>query len=522
MQELRARLFIIMGVALLAALCLQAFGDLRNIEVGGEIHIRGRYWHNVYENGIQGPAAVRIPPFFLPGRAIGPFGAAGRYDFDDRGNNLDFVEMRTRLSVDAELDRQVRAFIELESYDNWGEDFRSDHITGLDARAGTGDDVEIYQGFIEADNMYDLPLRLRIGRQELKMGKGWLVDDITTAVIGRSFDAVRLTYHPDDWTLDVWASKLAERFQMEEDGDVDFYGAYATYSGMEALSVSAYWMLIRDGRSLNDTNFNFLGEALENWFGVDDYDVTNMHTIGLRAFGNYNAFDYDLELAYQFGDAGQVGAGFKPFLYGDDGAKFDSLAADLEIGYRFDMWGSPRVYLGGAYFEGEDNRKLDFWDWINPFDRPQASVSFNRMFPGAPYSAVLEIGQDMSNFWQVRGGVALKPTEQTTASLRIAYFEIDEAFDWPLYWSVGRFRVPVAPSLPFLTQTAADDIGWTTTLVLGYAYSEDLSFQLVWEHLFPGDGLDEGSFVHRYGLEFTGGTDDDGADYFHLASRLRF
>lgn len=504
-------------------LCGAAVADLQNVTVGGEIHIRGRYWSNVYSNAIQGPAVLRISPASLFGRAIGPFGTASRYDFDSRGSNLSFVEMRTRLHVDADFTNEVRAYIEMESYDLWGEDFRSDYVTGVDGRAGTLNDVEIYQSYIEAEEVFALPVRLRVGRQEMKLGKGWLVDDITTAIIGRSFDAVRLTYHPENWVVDAWFSKLAERSPLEEDGDIDFYGVYGTYTGFDALDVSAYWMLIRDARSVSDTSLGLLGESLEYLFGWDDYGVTTMHTVGAHLFGETGAWDYDIELAYQFGDADRVGSLFSVHgIYGDNRADYDAWAGDVEVGRRFDLWGSPRIFLGGAYYEGEDKRDVGIWEWLNPFDRPEASISFNRLFPGKPYSAILEIGQDMSNFWQARGGVVLKPAEPVKVTARLAYYGIVEPFDWPRHVTLGRFNVPIAPFLPFWTEEASDDAGWTTALAIDYAYSEDLSFQLMWEHLFPGDGLREGSFVHRYGLEFSGGTDDDSVDYIHVATRLLF
>src|SRR5690606_19427375 len=129
---------------------------------------------------------------------------------------------------------------------------------------------------------------------------------------------------------------------------------------------------------------------------------------------------------------------------GDDGAEFDTWATDLEVGYTFDnMPWSPRVYVGGAYFEGQDNRDLSFFEWVSPFNRPDASVSFNRLFPGKPYSAILEIGQDMSNFWQVRLGATARPADALTLGLQAAYFAVDESFDEPLSFSLGGWKVPV-------------------------------------------------------------------------------
>jgi hypothetical protein len=501
-----------------------AFAELQNVDVGGEIRVRARYWRNVYETGINGPGEIRIPNFFVPKRPIGPFGLVSRYDWDDRDHDLGFVEQRTRLNVNADFTNEVRGFIELESYDFWGEEFRSNYVTGLDNRAVTANDVEIYQAYVETNETFGLPLRLRIGRQEMKMGKGWLVDDITTALIGRSFDAVRVTYTLDKVDMDAWASKLSETGANEEDGDIDFYGLYVTCKAVEWLNASAYWMYIRDAVSLNDTNFIAPIEWAEDVLGLDDYDPTNLHTVGARFFGQAGGFDYDLELAYQFGDADRAGFGFKPtgFLYGDDDADFDAWAGDFELGYTIEMAWNPRVYIGGAYFEGEDNRDLSFLDWLNPFYRPDASVSFNRLFPGKPYSFILEIGQDMSNFWQIRGGVTAHPTDTVMAGLQAAVYGVDETFDAPISISIGDFKIPVAPALSFWTEESDDDIGTSVHLFVNYQYSEDLYFRVGWERLFTGDGLEDGSFIHRYGFEFSGGTDSDDADYLYAETGLKF
>jgi hypothetical protein len=87
--------------------------------------------------------------------------------------------------------------------------------------------------------------------------------------------------------------------------------------------------------------------------GVDDYDATNIHTVGLRASGMVAGFDLNAEAAYQWGDAGQVGFIFKPFLYGDDGAEYSNWAGTVEAGYTFDVKWQPRVFLGFDYYGGE-------------------------------------------------------------------------------------------------------------------------------------------------------------------------
>ena len=509
-----------------------AYADLENMQVGGEIRIRGNYVTNWAT--APAPLEVRIPPFFVWGRSIGDLfsgapafnglGVLSPYRWDDSTNTLGFVEQRTRLNVKADFTQNVSAFIELDDYASWGEDFRSDHVTGFDRRAASGDDIEIYQAYIEADQMWDLPLRLRIGRQELAFGSQWLVGpkDFGPFYSGRSFDALRLTYNMDSFTIDAWASILREGGIAEEDEDVSFYGIYGTCTALENITFDAYWLWVRDARSLNDTNFPWFVEWIEDWIGVDDYDVTNLHTIGLRAAGMVGALDFDVEAAYQFGDAGQVGFGFKPFLYGDDDAEFDAWGINATVGYTFDMAWQPRPFLRYTFYEGEDNRDLSFWDWVNPFDRPKASVSFNRLFSNQMYNGYFDLQNDFSNGHVFMAGVVAHPTESLDLVFDVGYYLVDEPFSSPVTWNFGKWRVPIAPFLPWWTEQNDDEIGWTTDLVLTYHYSEDLVFMGHWSHLFPGDGLTDGNFNAANGLLFTGGTDDDSGDFFTAETRLRF
>ena len=65
------------------------------------------------------------------------------------------------------------------------------------------------------------------------MGKGWLVNDMISATLGISFDAVRATYSTETLDVDAWWSKLAENSPIEQDGDVDFYGRVCYVQGYQ-------------------------------------------------------------------------------------------------------------------------------------------------------------------------------------------------------------------------------------------------------------------------------------------------
>jgi hypothetical protein len=507
---------------------MSAAAELKQVDIGGEVRIRGRYYRNAFNEALPGVGnrALRWPTPTVFKRALGPFGLTSIFDFDNRGANLSFVEQRTVVNVKAHFTEDVSAFFELSSYDQWGEDFRSNYVTGNDLRSATGNDVEIFQAYIDADQMAGYPLRLRMGRQELTFGKGWLYGSRSTPLLAISYDGIRATYSPENFVIDAWWAKLAETSPLEEDGDVDYYGLYGTYSGFEALSLSAHYSLIRDGRAVVNTRYGIFFEEVEDLLGVDQYDPTYLHTVGLRAFGDSGAWDYDAEVAYQFGEADAVGGQYLLNLYGDDGAEFDHFGADLEVGYTIDMAWQPRIYLGGAYLDGEDNREISFWQWLNPFYiEPEASMAFNRLFSAFTYSQILDLvgsGKSMSNFWQARGGVQLHPTEKISASLDVAYLETVDPFDHPRHWWSNHARQPIFPILSFWTQESDKEIGTTAHLSVTYNYSADWSTTIGWEHLFTGDGSRDGSFLQQNGHSLMAGTDDDDADYWYWHTVVRF
>jgi hypothetical protein len=283
--------------------------------------------------------------------------------------------------------------------------------------------------------------------------------------------------------------------------------------------------MVRDPRSLNDTAFAAPIEWLEDVFGLDDYDPTYLHTFGIRLFGDTAGFDYDLHAAYQMGNADAVGAGFVSNLYGDNDADYDTWAGDIEVGYSFDVPWSPRVYVGGAYYGGEDNRDLSFWDWLNPFYRPEASVSFNRLFSAYWYTASFDIlggASAFSNFSQIRAGVTANPTESISTGLSVAQFWVNETFESPVSINLGEFIIPVAPNLSFWTEESDDDIGVVTHVWVKYAYTEDLWIKIGWEHMFTGDAMKDGNFQLLNGLDFTGGIDNEDADYLYFDTQLKF
>ncbi|MCX5769467.1 MAG: alginate export family protein [Candidatus Hydrogenedentes bacterium] len=529
-----------LSVVVVLLLLGTAYAELQNVTVGGIIETRFRYILDSFNQGQVGfgpTPEIRGLAGWFPHRPIGDATAAqlrldprnviSLLDWSKHTNTWAFAELATSVNVRADFTDEVTSFIEFYSFDIWGQDFRSDYITGVDRRANTTDDVEVLQSYIETNNTFGLPVRLRIGRQCLQFGKNFLIAEKTTPTQRFSFDAVRATYQQDKLTIDAWWSKLADNSPLEEDGDVDFYGVYGTYAFSDAVNASAYWLLVRDARAQFDTQGGWIQEWLEDVIGLDDYDPTTLHTVGGRLWGKFSGFDYNVDAAYQFGNASVTGVNFKqPSLwgfYGDDDAEYDgNWGADVEVGYTLDITWKPRLFLGGVYFSGEDNRDVSFLEWLNPLDKPQASVSFNRLFSDLNYAPVLQDNGEMSNFKQIRGGVTVTPTEKLWIMLRLQNMWANGTFDWPVNWRVGRFRWPLAPIFDFWTQESDDNMGFHADTIIRYTYNSNLTFIVYYGHLWAGDAVRDGNYVLGFGNQFHGGVAKEDADYTFFWSILKF
>ena len=420
-----------------------AFAELTNVEVGGSIRIRGQYFT---------PAASIITA-----------------DPDDN-NGEAYVEQRTTVNVKADFTDDVTAFIEMDAQNNWGDDFRENINTGQTTSPG-GTEVRMYQSYIEMREAWGYPITVRIGRGEILLGSEWLFgnNDTAGAFTGLYHDGVVITYATDNFSLKAIWSKLSEMGAFEEDGDVDLYILYGSYTGIEDLTIDGYVSLVRSAA----------GPAQGN------EETVELTTVGARVAGERGAFDFEGEVAYQTGQA-MVAIGFVYASGGPTASDFDydALGVNAEVGFTMDNDYQIRFFLGAAFFEGTDDE----------------DIGFNRLLSDWEYSEFIA-NTDMSNVLIIRAGISAQLTEKIGVLGVVTYFEEDE-------------ETP--------TVGGDDEIGMELGLYLTYDYSEDLYFEFGYAHFFTDDGLEDGSLINGNGTSSIGGMDDEDADYFYVETGISF
>ena len=343
---MRKYLTTAMAIALMSGV---SYADLQNVEIGGELRIRG----NSY------------------------FDQGG----DSEEGHSQFTEQRSVISVDADFSDDVSANITFSNYKIWGDTWNQfDEGTELfdDNSGPRGNTISLNEAYIllgDAVAGFDL----KIGRQEVMFGSEFLVGNENTAsgFSHRAFDGIRADWSNDSFDVTIFNFKAWETDydSSNKDNDDDFNGIYASYNGIENHTIDAYLLNYRGGQP-NSDNLEFL-------------------TIGARAAGAFGNFDYELEIATQSGDDG-----------GSPEADFEGDAINAELGYTFDANMQPRVFLGYAAFTGSDdsdeigfNRLYSDWEYSEFLgDGDMSNVTILRAGVSANVSEKIGLSLVVSSF----------------------------------------------------------------------------------------------------------------------------
>jgi len=459
------KIALLVALALVLALTVPAAAEVEEITVGGSIVIQGEWQGPGLDDGVA-PGAGFI-----------------MRSFDDDIDEAAFYSQRTRVNVDAKLSGGVRGFVELQSYDIWGDEDVDGEFEPEAATArlldpfdfpSTDNVVTLYQAFIEVGEIADYPLSVRAGRQELVYGDEWLVgnNDAGRIFNGLSFDGIKLMYADDMFAVDAWTVKLVENsvaaLPTAQNDDVDFYGIYGTYMGIEDVEIDGYLLYVRDASEV-------MGD-----------DTVTLYTVGSRVAGTIDAgfgvIDLKGEAAFQFGDTA------------DDG-DFEGWGLDLMAGMDLDMEMDPRVEIAYTFFSGDDDDDND-------------EETFVRMFSDVHYGELnmggfLDAGA--TNLHIIRGGVSVTPAEKLEVSADLYYFMLDEDDTFSEVFGVA--------------QAGDDDeVGIELDLAADYQYTEDLNIRVGWAHFFVDDATENSWGVSS----LTPTKEDDDVDYLYVRASLDF
>jgi len=337
-------------------------------------------------------------------------------------------------------------------------------------RTADVDELDLHNAFVE----FDVPagdertLGVRLGRQGLAFGKQRLVSHLPWANSQRSWDGARVTLETGGWNIDAFYTRNAptEKYGFNDwEAGPDFWGVYATGKLGENKSIGLDLYLLAVN---NEGPVTFNGTA-----GEED-----RYTLGSRVFGKFadSGFDYDAELAYQFGEVGS--------------ADVSAYMIAAQLGYTVSDTGwKPRVFVAADLASGDDSAGDD------------SVETFNQLFPlGHAYFGQMDfIGRQ--NITDLSLGFTIKPHKQITIVGGVHHLMRTSSDDSVYNAGGGVLRATAGG--------ASDEVGQELDIKAVYSVDRHLTLEAGYSHFFAGDYLSDT------------GADED-VDFYYLQALYRF
>jgi hypothetical protein len=366
------------------------------------------------------------------------------FDFGaPRDDDEVFVLSRLLLHADLHLGPHVRVFAEAKSA------LSTDSLVFGGVRRLDADTVALQNGFLELrGEPGGVGATLRVGRQELRLGRQRLVSPLDWANARRTFDGATLALARGDLRVTAFATRpvRVQRYERNDHAPGSaFYGVHGQGELPQApvrLELYAYG-LSRDGL------------VVEGTAGDED-----RYTLGARASGEVpgTRLDFDLEAAWQGGELGD-----------------ERIAAGMVAAQAGWWWSeapaSPRVFAGLDFASGDE--------------RAGGGVElFDPLFPlGHAYLGWIDaVGRQ--NVLAPSLGVTLRPLARTTAEL-VGYWFWRADRDSGLYDAGGRLLRAGAGA-------RSRNVGAEVDLLVKHQLDPHALVAVGYSHFFPG-GFVEGS-----------------------------
>jgi hypothetical protein len=432
--------------------------------------------------------------------------AIGRSNFDlgasytsQQNDASNVIMSQARLRVDADLTENVSTTVRLLNERDWG----------TEGQEADDTDIDLDLASVTLKELLYSPLTVTLGRQEIRLGNGFVVGDpdtnrtTTNAHSGmanrdkslrKAFDAAKATLNYDPLIIDAFYSKIDENVQVgtgEDKDDIDLYGVNAKYG------------LGDDWKTALESYFLYRRDETTNLNTTDTGNKTDkVYAPGLRISTNpTDSLNLQGEIAWQFGtwtapDAIDTVLGVSRRREAMAAQVMATLALPFE---KLEQY-SPVVGATYSYYSGDSNaaddttgadKKYRAWD---PLFEDQGTGISNVLFQA-------------TNVHVINFNTSVVPLDDV--KLRFDYTELylDRRLDlqrWTnpsvnLYTLYGIDGASMNP-----TMYKERHLGREFDLALAYDYTEDVQFGLSAGLFFPGSAFGKQDLTLKTASEVIG------------------
>ncbi|MEI6084585.1 MAG: alginate export family protein [Verrucomicrobiota bacterium] len=440
---------LVIALTALGGLATNTLADVQNIRLSGDIRTRGYYLTDAAESSGSSKDQLQSSSFF--------------------------IEQRTRVCVEADLEDHVLVVVTLQAQGLWG-----DSSSANSSGAGTEDDAGtsinrswstgVSEAYLQLNEVFYSPATLKVGRQFLNYGRGLILSSVEQEY---NYDAGRLVLDYYPLTLDIVGARIA---------DQGSFGGDSFHPNANLLFVNARYemsdSLIKDVEGY----FGWLGQSSQGGATTTQAPPTangaSPMIIGLRSDMNLTeGLTTWIEGAYEFGQNGNVSTGHISAWLANAGLRFSMKDTKMAP-----VFNASYTFASGGGTSGQKN----FVPWFDYVDG----------YNGYLFCPIL------SNIHIFNVGATVKTWENATFSLQGYYYMAADKDSF-----AGSNPNIDFGGLEFTReagQSGSRDLGWEVDAIMGYDYSKDVRFQVVNAFFIPENAYTKSPLVSQVAHELRG------------------
>ncbi|NUN69440.1 MAG: alginate export family protein [Bacteroidetes bacterium] len=238
--------------------------------------------HMEEEKNRPAPAPVLPLRYTLTGQLRHRAELDGR-SFTPEARSLGYQLLRSRVNLTIEPMPETKVFLQLQDSRIFG---AGSAALNRGTQDGMSKAIDFHQAYFSLQQLFGAPLRVQVGRQELQYGNQRLMGVSSWGNIGTTFDAVVVQWKEPLFSVDLFRSKLVGT--QTTTASENLTGLYGTYKYSTAHSADA--ALIMDNNTAVVAKGADKGESR-----------LNRLTAGVMLSGKMLPFEYDLDMAVQYG-----------------------------------------------------------------------------------------------------------------------------------------------------------------------------------------------------------------------------
>ncbi|MEK7296465.1 MAG: alginate export family protein [Planctomycetota bacterium] len=435
----------------------------KKVKLGGQIRTRAEYANGFYQtpanNGtLGGSVGLKYTD-----------GATTKYK--SKGIDDYYVLNQTRLWADADVNEHLRVFIQLQDARTFGAEGTT---VGYANSYSENAILDLHQGYFDLKKLFDMPLTVRVGRQEIIWGDHRVIGNFVWSNVGRVFDGGRFMWDTDTIHAEAFAMKVDEDGYLlngqasgESDGsgssDENIYAAQLAFKKLVPSALLELMYICKSDQDDSATNATLVGTANTGAAG----DPINIHDFGARIDGkvpNLEAIDYTIESHVQVGNYGTQDQEAWAFA-GKAGYTLKNVAWTPRIGFEYDYASGDSDATDGEHETFDNLYPTNHWAGIYGF-------------------ADLVSWQNMHDF---RGQVKVSPTKKMTAQVDYHYFMLAEEGDgW--YLANATLASATRPSGGY--DTRDDELAQEVDLTVSYDLYKNVKILAGYSYFAAGDWIE--------------------------------